>query len=98
MIKARFAPTVREAQRAPGYGEDVGAHLSQIWNDALADELSRAGQRLSGASLQLIFNLPILGIMAYAGWLTAVNFFSGTILSSDFFICMPSGRCFSRFS
>jgi hypothetical protein len=36
--------------------------------------------------LQLTFNLPVLGVLGYAGWLTAVNFFSGTILSGDFFL------------
>jgi hypothetical protein len=34
----------------------------------------------------LIFNLPVLGVLGYAGWLTAENFFSGRILSGDFFL------------
>ncbi len=86
LINARFAPSVREAHRAPGHGEEIGQRLSQIWNDSLEDELARAGHRLSGGLLQLLFNLPVLGILGYAGWLTAVNFFSGSILSSDFFL------------
>jgi hypothetical protein len=28
----------------------------------------------------------VLGVLGYAGWLTAVNFFSGSILSSNFFL------------
>jgi len=86
LVKARFAPSVREARHAPGYGEEIGQRLSQIWNDALEDELGRAGRRLSGRLLQLLFNLPVLGVLGYAGWLTAVNFFSGSILSSNFFL------------
>lgn len=86
LIEARFAPSVRDAKRAPGYGDEIGERLSRIWNDALEDELSRTGRRLSGGLLQLLFNLPVLGILGYAGWLTAVNFFSGSILSSDFFL------------
>ena len=46
----------------------------------------REGRRLSGGLLQLIFNLPVLGVLGYAGWLTAENFFSGSILSGDFFL------------
>ena len=86
LIKARFAPSVREAHHAPGYGEEIGERLSQIWNDALEIELAQAGRRLSGGLLQLIFNLPVLGVLGYAGWLTAGNFFSGSILSGDFFL------------
>lgn len=86
LIAARFSPSVREARRAPGYGEEIGSHLSQIWNEVLEDELSRAGRRLSSGLLQFTFNLPVLGVLGYAGWLTAVNFFSGTILSGDFFL------------
>ena len=86
LINARFAPSVREAHRAPGHGEEIGQRLSAIWNDALEDELARAGRRLSSGLLQLVFNLPVLGILGYAGWLTALNFFSGSILSGDFFL------------
>ena len=86
LIKARFAPSVREARHAPGYGEEIGQRLSLVWNDAFEDELAKAGRRLSGGLLQLVFNLPVLGVLGYAGWLTAVNFFSGSILSSNFFL------------
>ncbi len=86
LVKGRFAPVVREARHAPGYGEEVGQRLSEIWNDALEDELVKTGRRLSGGLLQLLFNLPVLGILGYSGWLTGVNFFAGNILSSDFFL------------
>ena len=77
---------MRETRQAPGYGEAIRERLSQIWNDALEDELQRAGRRLSGAFLQLIFNLPVLAVLGYSGWLTALNFFTGNILSSNFFL------------
>ncbi len=86
LVEARFTAAVRDARQAPGYGEDVAGHLSMIWNEALEDELARAGRRLSGGLLQLIFNLPVLGILAYAGWITGVSFFNGTFLSGDFFV------------
>jgi hypothetical protein len=46
LIASPFCPVgPREAQRAPGHGEEIGRHLAQIWNDALEEELSngRAG-------------------------------------------------------
>ena len=86
LIDARFVPAVRDRGHAPGQGEQVGQHLAQVWNSCLEEALSRAGRRLSHGLLQLVFNLPVLGVLGYAGWLTAVNFFSGTILSSNFFL------------
>jgi len=86
LIDARFASSVRDREHAPGQGEQVGQHLARIWNSCLEEALSRAGRRLSHGLLQLVFNLPVLGVLGYAGWLTAVNFFSGTILSSNFFL------------
>jgi GTPase SAR1 family protein len=86
LVRAGFVLSVREAGMAPGDGEQVGRQLSQIWNQALEEELARAGRRLSGGLLQLLFNLPVLGVLGYTGWLTAVNFFTGQILSGDFFL------------
>jgi hypothetical protein len=86
LIKARFAPAVRDSRQAPGDGEALGRHLASIWQDALEYELERVGRRLSGGLLQLVFNLPVLVVLGYSGWLTAVNFFTGTILSGDFFL------------
>ena len=86
LISARFAPVVRDSRQAPGDGEALGMHLSRIWQEAMEHELEQAGRRLSNGILQLAFNLPVLAILGYAGWLTAVNFFAGTILSGDFFL------------
>ncbi len=86
LIKGRFSTSVRDIQRAPGHGDAIGQQLSHIWNNALEEELARAGRKLSGGLLQLIFNLPVLAILSYAGWLTVVAFFGGAILGSDFFL------------
>ncbi|BBO82007.1 hypothetical protein DSCO28_25730 [Desulfosarcina ovata subsp. sediminis] len=86
LVAARFAPRVRDERQAPGDGEAIGEQLARIWNEALEEELEQAGRRLSGGVLQLLFNLPSLGVIAYTGWLTAANFFTGTILTSNFFV------------
>ncbi len=86
LVAARFVPVVRDSRQAPGDGDAVGRRLSQLWNESLEDELATAGRRLSGGGLQLLFNLPSLAVMGYAGWLTATNFFAGHILGGDFFL------------
>ena len=86
LIRARFVASVRELGQAPGEGDALGEHFSRVWQEALEQELVRTGGRLSGGLLQLVFNLPVLAILTYAGWLTATDFFKGTILSGDFFL------------
>ncbi|MGD9611255.1 MAG: GTPase [Desulfovibrionaceae bacterium] len=86
LVAARFTPRVRDDRQAPGDGEAVGERLAEAWNAALEAELEQAGRRLSSVAVQLFFNLPTLAVLGYAGWLTAMNFFTDTILSSDFFV------------
>ena len=86
LVAARFVPAVRDFGQAPGDGDDVGRRLSRLWNERLEEELAGAGRRLSSGVLQLLFNLPALAVMGYAGWLTATDFFAGRILGGDFFV------------
>jgi GTPase SAR1 family protein len=86
LVDGRFAPTVREMQRSAEKVEKVERHLVQVWANALEKELSQVERRLSAGGLQLFFNLPVLSVLIYAGWLTASSFFTGKILSGDFFL------------
>ncbi len=86
LVRARFSAATRGDDRVLGQKEKIGAHLYQIWNDALESELTRVARRLSNGFLQLLFNLPVLVVLGYSAWLTATKFFSGTILSGDFFL------------
>jgi hypothetical protein len=36
--------------------------------------------------LQLAFNLPTVGLLVHAGWITGRSYLSGNYLSSDFFL------------
>lgn len=49
-------------------------------------EIDRIPRRLSGFWLQALLNAPVVGLLGYAGWITIVNFFSGSYLSGDFFL------------
>lgn len=86
LVRARFVHSVRDLRQAPGHDQEIGQRLTRIWNDALEEELGRAGRRLGSGLLQLLFNLPVLGVLGYSGWLTATAFFAGNILGSDFFV------------
>lgn len=86
LVAARFSPTVRDDRQATGGREAMGRRLSELWSAALERELALTGRRLSGGMLQLVFNLPTLGVLGYAGWLTATTFFAGKILTGDFFL------------
>ena len=86
LIHGRFAPAVSEMQYSTENVEKVEKHLAQVWGNALEKELSQVERRLSAGALQLLFNLPVLGVLTYAGWLTASSFFTGHILSGDFFL------------
>ncbi|MDL2321541.1 50S ribosome-binding GTPase [Desulfosarcina sp. OttesenSCG-928-B08] len=86
LINAGFSSRIRDDREAPGSGEILGREIGEMWNAALDQELARVGHGLCSGWLQLVFNLPVLGVMGYAGWLTAVNFFTGPILPGDFFV------------
>ncbi len=60
--------------------------LSKLWQCAVQTEVQKTADLLSHLMLQLLFNLPVVGILGYAGWLTATHFFSGQYLNTDFFM------------
>jgi hypothetical protein len=86
LVQNRFHPTVRRIEAfLPDWG-DLGGEMATIWGEALERELEKASTGLSRLPLQLLFNLPAMAVLGYAGWITARSFFMGTVLSSDFFL------------
>ncbi|PIP35508.1 MAG: hypothetical protein COS92_02485 [Desulfobacterales bacterium CG07_land_8_20_14_0_80_52_14] len=86
LIKGRFDPSTRQIDTLIQGREALEDHLSSVWNTALAEEVRETADRLSGFFIQLLFNLPILGISGYAAWLTIRDFIQGKILPFDFFL------------
>ncbi len=86
LIQGRFDSSVRDADKVGYHNHNLTEQLTAIWSDSLENAISQASQRLSGFSLQLLFNLPIVFILAHAGYQTSKAYFSGIILSSDFFL------------
>jgi tRNA U34 5-carboxymethylaminomethyl modifying GTPase MnmE/TrmE len=86
LIRSRFDPAVRRIESFFPDWRDLGSEMASIWGEALEKELERASAGLSRLPVQLLFNLPAVAVLGYAGWLTADNFFTGEVLSSDFFL------------
>ncbi len=86
MIKGRFDHSVRNPDTTGKDHEVLKKTLSSLWSDALDVSILRTADRLSGFYLQLIFNLPSLGILSHGGYLTLTRYFAGDYFSLDFFI------------
>ena len=86
LVKARFRPGIRETDTVFSDGAALREELSTVWQEALEREIDRASRRMSGFFLQMLFNGPVLAVLAYAGWITARDFFSGRYLSGQFFL------------
>ncbi len=85
LIKGGFHPELRELA-ATSDKNGVGDALDQLWSNALERQINRYASGLSHGVLQLLFNLPSVGMLCWVGWLTAYGFFTGQYLSSDFFL------------
>ncbi len=86
LVTAGFDPAVRQSGALVREGESVGRDLALTWNTALAAETQHAARAMSGGVVQLLFNLPVLAVLAYTGWLTVNGFFDGHYLNAGFFL------------
>ncbi len=86
LIKGGFDGSIRKVEDALSGTDGFKDRLASIWTDALDTEIDDLTGRLSGLLLQILFNIPAVGILGYCGWLTLRNFFTGSYLSGDFFM------------
>jgi energy-coupling factor transporter ATP-binding protein EcfA2 len=86
LIKGGFDSNVRSLGDALSGGDQFSEKLTAMWSEILEVEIDRVSQKLSGFFLQVLFNVPAIGILGYCGWLTLQSFFSGDYLSGDFFL------------
>lgn len=86
LVKCRFDPKVRKVENILQYNDTLHNDLSRLWIHSLDDSIDKISRKLSGIFIQLIFNLPVIGIMGYAGWIIAYDFFKGNYLSSGYFL------------
>jgi GTPase SAR1 family protein len=86
LVKARFDKSVRRIKDVLPDREILDGDLNTIWSDSLDNEIEKSSKIMSGFLLQIVFNLPVIGILGHVGWITARNYFTGNYLSSDFFV------------
>ena len=86
LVKARFDKSVRRIKDVLPESDTLNGDLNALWSDSLDNTIEKSSKILSGFMLQIIFNLPVIGILGHVGWVTAQNYFTGNYLSSDFFL------------
>jgi GTPase SAR1 family protein len=86
LIRSRFEKSVRRIEEALPDREALSEELSTLWSEALEDVLERSARRLSGLGLQFLFNLPVLALIVYVGWITTEAFLREAYFTGDFFL------------
>ena len=86
LVTARFDTRVRKIEHTLSDNMTLNQDLNSLWVDSLDQTMETASRNLSGLILQILFNLPVIGILGHVGWITARDYFTGQYLSSDFFL------------
>jgi GTPase SAR1 family protein len=86
LVKGRFDQSVRRIEGVLPDRGILNGDLTSLWSDSLDNTIEKASQTLSGFMLQLVFNLPVIGILGHVGWITTRDYFTGNYLSADFFL------------
>ena len=86
LIIGGFDSTVRKVQDAFPVDDTLSEKLAGIWSETLESEIERVSRRLSGFLLQFVFNLPVLAILVYTGWITVEGFLRGNYFTGGFFL------------
>ena len=86
LIQGGFDSSIRSVEDALSGTDGFQDRLAAIWIEALDAEIENVTGRLSGLLLQILFNIPAVGILGYCGWLTLQKFFTHSYLSGAFFM------------
>ena len=86
LVRGGFDSSIRNVEDALSGTAGFEQKLAAIWGGALDTQIQRLTAKLSGLFVQILFNLPAIGILGYCGWLTLESFFTAEYLSGDFFM------------
>ena len=86
LIGGGFNSAVRRVEETLPVGEALSEKLAEIWRTTLEAEIERVSRSLSGTLLQVLFNLPVFGMLGYSGWITVEGFLLGEYFAGAFFM------------
>jgi hypothetical protein len=86
LVKGGFEESVRQAETGMSDRHELNETLSAMWQETLSSTIEKTARRFSGMWLQLLLNIPTIGLLAHIGWLTVTHYFAEDYLATDFFI------------
>ena len=86
LIGGGFDSSVRRGDETLSAVDSFSEKFAGVWSSSLESEIERSSQMLSNTSLQILFNLPALAVLAYTGWITVERFLMASYLVIDFFM------------
>ncbi|MFC1857800.1 GTPase [Thermodesulfobacteriota bacterium] len=97
LVKGRFDSSIRRIEEVIPDPDAFGDQVAALWRDMLSATIEKLSRRLSGFVIQIIFNIPVVGILCHTGWITARQYFTGNYLASEFFLHAFLAICISLF-
>ncbi len=86
LVQGGFEESVRQPDTGMSDQHELNDALSTIWQESLGATIEKSARRFSGMWLQLLFNIPTVGMLAHIAWLTVKHYFEEDYLATDFFI------------
>ena len=86
LVQGGFEESVRQPDTGLSDQHELNEALSTMWQETLGATIEKTARRFSGIWLQLLFNIPTVGILAHIAWLTVKHYFAGDYLTTDFFM------------
>jgi len=86
LVQGGFEESVRQPDTGMSDQHELNKTLSAMWQDTLGSMIEKTARRFSGLLLQLLFNIPTIGMLGHVAWLTVKHYFAEDYLTTDFFI------------
>ena len=86
LVQGGFEESVRQPDTGMSDQHELNEALSTMWHEALGSTIEKTARQFSGMWLQILFNIPTVGILAHIAWLTVKHYFAQDYLASEFFM------------